>query len=194
MNAPAKPEGVIEIHGKLYKTVAFRVRTFRDSEKYKGWQLVTEVVDRNENSVLVKASVIDDRGVVRSTGHGEESRAASRINKTSAMENAETSAVGRALGLLDQELMGSEVASADEVEAARNTQGFLQMMECIRDNWETLGTVKQAIADGELGIAKEAWNELSNQEKQTLWVAPSKGGVLTTGERTTMKSDDWSAA
>ena len=50
------------------------------------------------------------------TGLAEESRTASRINQTSALENAETSAVGRALAMLG--LTNDSIASAEEVSEA----------------------------------------------------------------------------
>jgi hypothetical protein len=40
----------------------------------------------------------------------------------------------------------------------------------------------------------EAWAEISNEDKQALWLAPSKGGVFTTAERAALKSDEFNAA
>ena len=40
----------------------------------------------------------------------------------------------------------------------------------------------------------EAWNEISNEDKEALWMAPSKGGVFTTAERAALKSDEFNAA
>jgi len=40
----------------------------------------------------------------------------------------------------------------------------------------------------------EAWGEISNEDKQALWLAPSKGGVFTTAERAALKSDEFNAA
>jgi hypothetical protein len=54
------------------------------------------------------------------TGHAEEFRAASQINSTSALENAETSAIGRALAAAGWG--GTEFASANEVQNAIHQQ------------------------------------------------------------------------
>lgn len=106
--------GVVTIHGREYETVALRVKKFRD--KHSDYTLQTEVLTRDEDCVVMKASILDDKGRVIATGHAEEYRQASAINKTSALENAETSAIGRALAAFG--LGGTEFASADEVARA----------------------------------------------------------------------------
>ena len=80
-------EGVVNIHGKEYKTVALRVAEFR--EVCPDWSIVTDLVAETDDKVIMKAS-ISHLGVVLGTGYAEEVRSASRINKTSALENAET--------------------------------------------------------------------------------------------------------
>ena len=79
----------------------------------------TELVSADENTVIMKASVfIDDKLIA--TGYAEENRKASRINQTSALENAETSACGRALAFCG--ITNDNIASADEVSAAIEQQ------------------------------------------------------------------------
>ena len=109
-----KDTGIVNIHGKEYQTVAYRVGKFREIHGL-DFSLVTEIVTRNEECVVMKAT-ISRGGVVIATGHAEEYRKSSQINKTSALENAETSAIGRALAAMG--LGGSEFASADEVAQA----------------------------------------------------------------------------
>ena len=114
----SKDTGVIQIHGKAYQTVALRVQTFR--ELHPDWTLSTEVLERTQEVVVMKASIADDNGRLRATGHSEEYRATSQINRTSALENAETSAIGRALAALG--LGGTEFATANEVQNAIHQQ------------------------------------------------------------------------
>jgi hypothetical protein len=57
---------------------------------------------------------------VIATGLAEEKRTSSQINRTSALENCETSAIGRALAAFG--LGGSEYASANEVQNAIHQQ------------------------------------------------------------------------
>jgi hypothetical protein len=107
----SKDTGIVNIHGKEYQTVAYRVGKFR--EKYPDWTLQTDIVTRTDECVVMKAAILNAEGRVISTGHSEEYRADGKINATSALENSETSAIGRALAALG--LGGTEFASADEV-------------------------------------------------------------------------------
>ena len=55
--------------------------------------------------------------------------------------------------------------------------------------------LKEGIALNDLPQAIEAWSELEKEEQSAVWnPAPTKGGILTTAERTVMKSNDWSDA
>lgn len=109
MSAAAKP-GIVNIHGKEYQTVALRVQMFR--EKHPSASLITEIVHRDSECVVMKATIKVGNEVI-ATGHSEEYRADGQINATSALENSETSAIGRALAAFG--LGGTEFASADEV-------------------------------------------------------------------------------
>ena len=116
---PAKKQsGVINIHGREYQTVAFRVQQFREANP--GYSLTTAIMARDAECVVTQATIADDSGRILATGHAEERRAASQINKTSALENAETSAIGRALAALG--FGGTEFATANEVANAIHQQ------------------------------------------------------------------------
>lgn len=107
-----------DIRGKQYETVDSRVRRFRAD--HLAGVITTEVVHIDDASVLCKASVMIDGNLV-ATGVAEEMRGSSNINQTSAVENCETSAVGRALGFAGYDAAGS-IASADEVARAISQQ------------------------------------------------------------------------
>jgi hypothetical protein len=113
-------DGFVNIHGKEYKTVAKRVQEFRESVVYKGWSIMTEIVKIDDDQCVMKASVISLESKIIATGHGCEFKASSQINKTSYVENCETSAIGRALACLG--LGGTEFASANEVANAIHQQ------------------------------------------------------------------------
>lgn len=114
-----KDTGIVNIHGKEYKTVAKRVDEFRKEYKLK-MAIITSLVSIDQKTVVMKAAIIDENQRTIATGYAEENRTASQINKTSALENCETSAIGRALANLG--LGGGEYASADEVANAINQQ------------------------------------------------------------------------
>jgi hypothetical protein len=111
-------EGHVNIHGKSYATVAYRIAVFRKANPNLG--VITEIVDNTENRVVMKSTITDETGRILATGHAEEFRASSQINRTSALENAETSAIGRCLASLGYG--GTEFASANEVQNAIHQQ------------------------------------------------------------------------
>ena len=113
----------INIKGKEYIPVNERVKEFR--VKYPDHILLSELVSLDENSVVMVAKVYDKDGNVVANGYAQEDRNASNINKTSYVENCETSAVGRALGMFGIGIDAS-MASADEVANAIDRQEALK--------------------------------------------------------------------
>jgi len=123
----------INIKGSDYVTVNVRLLEAHRlySEKM---SIVTDIIHCDENTVRVKAVIKIDTGEKNSvtgepiyriyTGHAEELRAEGYINKTSAVENCETSAVGRALGMLGIGISES-VASKEEIEIAKAKETYL---------------------------------------------------------------------
>lgn len=196
-------DGVVKIHGREYKTVAKRVAEFK--EQYPDWSIVTELVSANEETVVMKALVLDQDQRIRGTGYAEEKRSASKINQTSAMENAETSAIGRALAA-GCGLAGTEYASADEVANAIAQQNIAEQVNeqvarlmahntAVRENWETVAYMKTAFHNQDALAFAEAWLELESDEvKEALYLAPTKGGVFTTEERAYLRSNEVNAA
>lgn len=184
----------VNIHGKEYQTVAERVFQFR-KENEGQLSIETEVLSAAE-LVQVKCSIRDKQGFVIATGHAEEVRGSTNINKTSALENCETSAAGRALAFFG--LAGTEIASADEVSDAIIRQAkqevadyFIRYNQCVERNFHSLAHIKHCIDQNDLSSAKEAYNELSHEDQTILKLAYTKGGIFTTAENATMKSNDW---
>ena len=112
----------VTIHGKEYYTVASRVKAFREIYGIdRGWGIVTDVLHSDEKSFTVYAKITNPDGITVATGLAREEIAASRINKVSALENAETSAIGRALAAGGFGGDG-EYATADELQSKLSTQ------------------------------------------------------------------------
>lgn len=113
----------VKIKGNDYVMVNERLKYFR--ENYKGWSLTSEIVSLDSDSCVIKALICDENGVLKATGLAQEDRTSSMINKTSFVENCETSAWGRALGNLGIGIDES-VASAEEVDMAIKKQAMAQ--------------------------------------------------------------------
>lgn len=111
----------IKIKGKDYVEVPERIKHFRTSKDYEGWSMTTEFKVLNESVAICKAVITDANGTERATGHAQEDRNNGMINKTSYVENCETSAIGRALACLGIGV-DTSVASANEVANAIHTQ------------------------------------------------------------------------
>ena len=106
---------------KIYETVAERVQKFRDACPIsEGWALTTQINFPDKNMVLAIAQMVNPNGSTVATGTAEEVRNANYINKTSAVENAETSAIGRCLFAAG--FGGGEFCSADELLTALKRQ------------------------------------------------------------------------
>tara|TARA_R110002020_G_scaffold2067_1_gene9479 strand:+ start:1793 stop:2401 length:609 start_codon:yes stop_codon:yes gene_type:complete len=106
------------IHGKDYATVAPRIAILRRNLG-KNLDIRTTLLHHDEKRVVVQAHGYID-GFHVASGLAEEFRAASRINNTSALENCETSAIGRMAAFLA--MTNDNIASATEVDQAINTQ------------------------------------------------------------------------
>ena len=110
----------IEVKGKNYTCVAARISAFR--ELCPVGAISTEILSLADGVATMKTTITDENGKVLATGMAQEKETSSYINKTSYIENCETSAVGRALGMLG---IGSDeqMASAEEVANVINNQG-----------------------------------------------------------------------
>ena len=104
----------IKIHNNDYATVALRIGILRRNLGTAA-TIKSSIIHQDDKKVIVQSEVFIDNKLV-ATGLAEELRSASRINQFSALENAETSAVGRALAMLG--LTNDRIASAEEVSGA----------------------------------------------------------------------------
>lgn len=110
----------IDIKGKDYIPVSERIKAFRLI--YPRGRIETEIIGLENGVCTMKASVYDDEGRLLGTGHAQEKETSSFINKTSYIENCETSAIGRALGSCGIGL-DNGFASYEEVANAKLQQG-----------------------------------------------------------------------
>lgn len=114
-----------DIKGKEYAEVNQRIKAFR--MVYPQGAILTEIVSLENGIVTMKATVLNG-GDVLATGTAQEKESSSFINKTSFIENCETSAVGRALGFCGFGI-DTSVASYEEVANAIENQNKAQELD-----------------------------------------------------------------
>ena len=109
----------VSIKGKKYVLVSDRVLYFND--KYPNGSIETDIYRYEGGQVIIQAIVTPDHSEPQRvfTGCAQEIEGDGYINKTSALENAETSAVGRALAMMGIGVIDS-IASVDEINKANN--------------------------------------------------------------------------
>lgn len=108
-----------DIKGKDYAEVNQRIKAFRMVNPSGGIQ--TEILSLENGVCVMKATVTGEDGEILGTGHAYEKEGSTFINKTSYIENCETSAVGRALGMCGFGI-DTSVASYEEVANAIENQ------------------------------------------------------------------------
>ena len=119
-----KTHGIKQRGGKMYTQVVHRMEAFRTVF---GTELGvdTSILVDDGQRVVVKASIINSDGMTIGSGMAEEIRGQGHVNTTSALENCETSAIGRALSSIG--LSGGEYASSNEMDAVvRKTDALKQ--------------------------------------------------------------------
>jgi hypothetical protein len=166
-----------DIKGKQYAEVPQRIKAFRSV--CPNGSIITELLS-NENGICIfKAQVFDDNAKMLGTGHAYEKENSSFINKTSYIENCETSAVGRALGMAGFGIETS-IASFEEVanavlqqkkEQTKNTvnPNNDEFMTGIKKN-DYIDTIKELCTDDEIQklCAQKKVNELYDMTETQL--------------------------
>jgi len=151
------------IKGKEYAPVSERVRAFRN--ELPDWRIMSKIVSFDAGEWVIQAEIQDEEGDLMATGLASEKVGVGNINKTSALENAETSAVGRALGFLGVGIAAS-IASADEV-----TNAAYQLEEI---------KLKEALAtESEKKRLREYCDQLGADPMQIAKQAGWTGGAMT---------------
>jgi hypothetical protein len=108
-----------DIKGKEYAEVNQRIKAFRMLEP--NGCIETEIISLDNGVCVIKATIKNEQGAILGIGHAYEKEGSTFINKTSYIENCETSAVGRALGMCGIGI-DTSVASYEEVANAIENQ------------------------------------------------------------------------
>jgi len=155
------------IRGKQYVEVNERIKFFRQEDQYKNWTIATDFPLLDAENCVCKCTIANEQGRVVAVGHAHEEKGSSNINKTSYVENCETSAVGRALAMLGIGI-DTSIASANEVEEAIAKQQELVDNPQVQKLSKKLDAPVENIMDKAVGYIK------SQTDKQKAFEAITK--------------------
>jgi hypothetical protein len=143
-----------DIKGKAYAEVNERIKAFR--MLFPNGTISTDIVSLEDGVCVMKAIAMNEAGCILATGYAYEKEGSTFINKTSYIENAETSAVGRCLGMLGIGI-DTSIASYEEVTNAMEQQE--QMTE--QPQAKPKKAKKQEKQDNpEISERRQAYNDL----------------------------------
>ena len=147
-----------------YETVEARLAKFWEDNP--NGQVFTQIYHYDENRVVFRAEVFKDIADPRpvATGFAEEVRDASPVNRTSHVENAETSAIGRALA-------NWKYASKSQPRPSRQEMEKVQRMTQPRNDADLVTKFREACGKANLDpqdVAKEAGTDLNNLTNESM--------------------------
>ena len=131
--------------GKDYVEVNQRVIAFR--MVYPGGGISSEIVSLANGICVMKSTCTDENGNILGVGHAYEKENSSFINKTSYIENCETSAVGRALGMAGFGI-DTSICSAEELQTAVLNQDLMKPV-----SEDQIKMMKQMLEDTDSDVA-----------------------------------------
>lgn len=160
----------IKLGAKGYAQVNERIKAYR--KVYPTGSIITQIEEIREDYVRIRAEVRDQAGNIVSTGVASEMLTGDNkkdyINKTSMVENCETSAVGRALGFAGFGV-DTAIASAEDIERTKQSNKTFEIYNnmLIRDE-EAKYVIKVAIGDlmRKMGVVKAGLSDVVEKE---LW-------------------------
>ena len=147
------------VQGKDYAEVNQRIKAFRSL--CPGGAILTEMLSCENGVCIFKATICDEDMRVLGTGTAYEKEGSTFINKTSYIENCETSAVGRALGMCGFGI-DTSIASSEEVQNAILNQNNNQKTQHKKTPREML-----ILRLKELGIDVNAYAKANNLTPKT---------------------------
>ena len=170
----------IDVKGKQYIPVVERIKAFR--MLYPEGCIRTTLVSDDGDVCVIRAEVVTDQGQVLGTGTAFENRAGSYINKTSYIENCETSAVGRALGMAGFGIDES-MCSADELLNALENQKKLEAPPAQKTPSKPV-SVQTSAADVQTSATVPAAPDVASRKALLMqWGADHKLGMVQVGDR-----------
>ena len=179
---------MIDMKGKNYAMVPERVTAFR--KLFPEGFIITEIIENDGTTVLMKASVgyyRDGDPVVLASGMAQEVRGKGMVNGTSHIENCETSAVGRALGMMGLGINGGGICSAEELVNAITAQGQMKAEKKVEPlpeiRAEAIATVSTAAAVPEASPVKSYLLKAMQELRENRRISAAKNNKLFAEQR-----------
>lgn len=151
----------IDIKGKLYIEVNQRIKAFRMI--YPQGFIETEMVS-NQDGVCVFQAIVGNDDKILGSGHAYEKENSTFINKTSYIENCETSAVGRALAMAGFGI-DTSIASAEEVQNAITNQNIDKVFQLQDEMQKLMGELEKKDENFDREVV---YNTYGNEKNWTL--------------------------
>lgn len=142
----------IDVKGKDYAEVPQRIKAFRSL--FPNGAIETSIISNDNQMVVMKATVRDEEGHVLGEGHAYEKESSSFINKTSYIENCETSAVGRALGMCGFGI-DTSVASYEEVANAISNQDRMKAEKAMETTPKTEEEARKKCSEAQANFVEK---------------------------------------
>jgi len=126
--------------------------------------------------------------IVSHVARHEESTTLTGEADTSGSKNS-IQAIGSTVSYLQRYTLFAALGLASsDADTDGNAVNLAHVIEAIKKHFDTIYAIKNGIAVNEFESAAEAWFELDDKEKGSLWIAPTKGGIFTADERETIRS------
>lgn len=171
-------QGRLEDISKPYAEVKERVAAFR--KVYPDGTIQTQIMN-NENGIIVFRASIVVNDKVLATGYACEVVQAQGVNQYNALENCETSAVGRALGFCGFGIKQS-IASADEMAQVKKREDEAEKGGLLTDAQKAIlqeVSKKAEIHKWMLGVAQvDSLDKISSAKAQGIIAVLQQRGVL----------------
>lgn len=155
-----------DIKGKNYVEVNERVKAFW--KLFPNGKIETEIYRLENGIITIQAKVYEYDNKVRATGIAQEKEGSTFINKTSYVENCETSAIGRALGNAGIGI-DTSIASAEEVQNAiaqqeQDSKISIKMAEALKEAIKNKGIEPMKVIEELDNLGYEKLTELKTKD------------------------------
>lgn len=155
-----------------YATVEERLAKFW--EDHPNGAVITEIAHRENDTIIFKAYIYFERGGdLVATGFAEEVKDASPVNKTSFVENAETSAIGRGLANCNYQM--KKRASKEEMEKVQRRTAMPSSTNVVVTNNVVTSTGVPLISDQQRKTIGTLVTELGRKEGFVIWASEQLG-------------------